>query len=78
MEAYFKLHTPQSVIDDRVANWERATLVEQSSGLTVLIATENHRWISDVIRPDSEAVTRVALQRSPGETFDLAEALLDG
>lgn len=67
VEAYFPINTPAEQVRDKAKEWALATDVTQPTALTVLLSSQSHQWIKDVVEP---AVWWVELIRTPGAEFN--------
>lgn len=75
VEAYFPIDTPPEVVRRWARTWRAATDVTQPTGLTLLISSQSHRWLSEVVEP---VVWWMELVRAPGAEFDFTAAVTQG
>lgn len=74
VEAFFKLNASDATVSQRIKEWKRATYVQQTTRLTVLINAESIDWVKDVVEADPQ-ISMVERVREPSQPFSLADAI---
>lgn len=71
VDAYFRLDTPEATVVEVAEQWATAAPICKTTPKTVLVASDSHQWIQDVVLAH-ELVTHHEVIRTPAKPVDLS------